>query len=162
MKILILTMLTMLSMLACNAKKEESDKTEDQHVHSNGHAGSDHRTKDLMAIHDSLMPAMETLMSLEKQLSREMKVTDSLLAIKSVSTLKDKKGEIANLHSQLEKADKEMMNWMHQYKADSLAKLEEEKAQAYIADQTVKITAVRDLMKKSISDAQLFLQKNQL
>ena len=55
-----------------------------------------------------------------------------------------------------------MMNWMHQYKADSLAKLEEEKARAYIADQTVKITAVRDLMKKSISDAQLFLQKNQL
>ena len=162
MKILILTMLTMLSILACNAKKEESDKTEDHHAHSNGHGGSDHRTKDLMAIHDSIMPAMETLMSLEKQLSREMKVTDSLLAIKSVSKLKNKKDEIANLHSQLEKADKEMMNWMHQYKADSLAKLEEEKAQAYIADQTVKITAVRDLMKKSISDAQLFLQKNGL
>ena len=115
-----------------------------------------------MAIHDSIMPAMETLMSLEKQLTREMKITDSLLAIKSVSILKDKKNQIANLHSQLEKADKEMMNWMHQYKTDSLAKLEEEKAQAYIADQTVKITAVRDLMKKSISDAKLFLQKNQL
>jgi len=158
MKISVLSILTIFCMLSCNVKKEDSGEM-NGHMHE---AHGDERTKALMAIHDSIMPAMETLMSLENQLSQKMKVTDSLLTIKPAATLKDRKNGIANLHSQLEKADKEMMNWMHQYKADSAAKLDHEKADAYVANQTAKIISVRDLMKKSISDAQLFLQKNPL
>lgn len=52
-----------------------------------------------------------------------------------------------------------MMNWMHQYKADTLDKLGEEQAKAYLADQKQKIEIVRGLMVKSINDARALIEK---
>jgi len=102
---------------------------------------------------------MGKLMSLKREVSDDIKITDSLMAVKSSDVLKKRKKEALNLNTQLEKADHEMMNWMHQYKADTLAKLNKEQADVYIADQKQKIETVRNLMQKSISDAQLFIQK---
>ena len=49
---------------------------------------------------------------------------------------------------------------MHQYKADTLEKLGDSEATAYIADQKLKIETVRNQMNKSIADARAFLDKN--
>ncbi|TDE11578.1 viral A-type inclusion protein [Dyadobacter psychrotolerans] len=145
----------------CSTDKKDSEKSETGgHSDHSPETAPDDRTKELMAIHDSIMPATETLMRLKKQLSAEIKAADSLRAIKSDPTLKAKIIQAAELSIQLEKADKEMMNWMHQYRADSLAKLDKKQAEIYIKEQTGKIITVRDLMQKSISDARLFLQKN--
>lgn len=158
MKSQILVTLTILCLLACNTKKEESNKMKSHDAHSQGHGITDDRTKELMAIHDSIMPAMGKLMDLKKKISNEIKYTDSLTAIKKSKILTDRKEKALQIQTQLEKADEEMMHWMHQYKADSLDKLDEEKAAVYVADQKQKIISVKNLMQKSIGDAQFFIQ----
>jgi len=157
MKIQILTLLALLSMAACT-KKEESKEMEGHSAHSPEHGHTDDRTKDLMAIHDSLMLSMDELMDLRKKIAVEIGKTDSLIAIKSSPSLINRKENAVQLNAQLKKADEEMMNWMHQYKADSLAELDEEKAAVYVADQKQKIISVKNSMQKSIADAEVFIQ----
>lgn len=163
MKIYSLIFLAISFLFSCNetSKKESNNVNEvtENHDHLHPNTDSSDITKELMAIHDSIMPAMGKLMNLKRKVTDEIKTTDSLMAIKSSDVLKKRKEEALNLNMQLEKADHEMMNWMHQYKADTIAKLDKEKAEAYIADQKQKIETVKDLMQKSISDAQFFIQK---
>jgi len=151
-------MLTMICLLSCNTKTEESNKTESHDAHAMKSGSMDDRTKELMAIHDSLMLSMDELMNLRKQMTVEIKKTDSLITLKPSASLTDRKENALQIKTQLEKADEEMMNWMHQYKADSLDKLSKERANDYVADQKQKIISVKNLMQKSISDAQLFIQ----
>ena len=146
-------------LLSCSGKKEEQ-KTE-EHAH-HGHeetAPGNEQTKAMMAIHDSIMPAMGTVMNLKSRLSAELKSADSLLAIKATDAVKKRKAEALTLHEELEEADKDMMDWMHHYHVDSLAQMDEKNASAYIAEQKKKIEIVRDKMKKSIADAQQFFEK---
>jgi len=157
MKSQIIFILAILCLLACNTKNKESSEMENHSAHSSEHIADD-RTKELMAIHDSLMLSMDKLMNLRNQISVEIKKNDSLIAIKPNASLTGRKENAVQIRTQLEKADEEMMNWMHQYKADSLDKLGKEKAIAYVADQKQKIISVKNLMQKSIGDAQLFIQ----
>ena len=129
-------------------------------ANSQDHHISDDRTKELMAIHDSIMPATETIMKLKSQISAEINKADSLLALKPDKALKTRKAKALEINALLKLADDEMMDWMHQYRADSLEKLDDEQATVYITDQKQKIDAVRNLMKRSIRDAELFIQKN--
>jgi len=156
---LIILAISFLYSCSTTGEKENNTSNDVTENHDHLHGGSSDITKELMAIHDSIMPAMGKLMSLKREVSDDIKITDSLMAVKSSDVLKKRKKEALNLNTQLEKADHEMINWMHQYKADTLAKLNKEQADVYIADQKQKIETVRDLMQRSISDAQLFIQK---
>ena len=160
MKKYFLAAFSALFLLGCNASKEKENTEESEnHTHIHDEHKPNELTKGIMATHDSIMPAMGTLMDLKEKISVEMKNTDSLITVKSSDLLKKRKEKALFLHAQLEKADKEMMNWMHQYKADTLDKLDKEQATAYIADQKQKIEAVRDLTRKSISDAEIFIHE---
>jgi hypothetical protein len=163
MKILISNIIVLFILASCNSEKGQTSDadtaTAHTHAEHDAHHGGDPRITEVMAIHDSIMPAMSALMDLKQKISNALKTTDSLLAVKSSAVLQERKEKAFALHTQLDKADKEMMNWMHQYKADTLAKLDEEQAKAYIADQKLKIETVRDRMSKSISDARAFIEK---
>lgn len=160
MKKYFLAAIPALFLLSCNTNKEKENAEEtENHAHMHEEHKPNELTKGIMATHDSIMPAMGTLMDLKKKISVEIKNTDSLIVVKSSDLLKKRKEKALFLHAQLEKADKEMMNWMHQYKADTLDKLDKEQAIAYISDQKQKIETVRDLTRKSISDAELFIEK---
>lgn len=154
MKKQIIILLFTASLTACN-HNENSSTTTDHADHSHH---MDDRTTQMMAIHDSLMPAMGKLMELKKQIDTDMKQTDSLLAIKPDVTLKERRKHALDLNLQLENADQQMMDWMHQYKGDTLQKLDHQAATQYISDQTRKIMQVREVMIKSMSDAQYFLR----
>lgn len=161
--LIILTVAVLLN--ACN--NPSSDKKEehaDHGVHAHKEAGhADHqdpRTKELMAIHDSIMPRMGTVMDLKQQLKLHVKTLDSLYLIKSDPVLKSQKARALALANQLESADQSMMGWMHQYKADTLQKLGEKQAADYIAAQKVKIVSVRDQTLAGIAGAEDFLRKN--
>jgi len=145
--------------LSCSGNKEDQ-KTEEHthHGHEETTPGNE-QTRAMMAIHDSIMPAMETVMNLKSRLTAELKSADSLLAIKATEAVKKRKDEALVLHEELEKADKDMMDWMHNYRADSLAQMDEKSASAYISEQKTKIEIVRDKMKKSIADAKQFFEK---
>lgn len=164
MKIIISNILVLVLLAGCNSTQKETsdtDTTTTPHAHGGheAHKTGDPRAKEVMAIHDSIMPSMSVIMDLKQKLTLELKATDSLLAVKSNNELKNRKEKAFAAHIQLDKADKEMMNWMHQYKADTLDKLGEEQAKAYLADQKQKIEIVRGLMVKSINDARALIEK---
>jgi hypothetical protein len=160
MKTIIIPILALFVFAGCNSEKQQStDKATDHHGHDHGTHGGDPRVAEVMAIHDSIMPSVGKIMDLKQKLTADLKTTDSLLALQPAGDLKKRKEEAFALHIQLDKADQGMMNWMHQYKADTLTKMNEQAATAYIADQKTKIEAVRDHMVRSIKDAQAFTEK---
>ena len=165
MKICMLNILVLFLLAGCNSQQKEASEndstTQNTHAHAghNSHEMGDPRVKGVMAIHDSIMPYMSAIVDLKQKITSDLKTTDRLLAVKTTDALKRRKEEAFAMHIQLDKADKEMMNWMHQYKADTLEKLGEEQATVYIADQKQKIESVRDLMKKSITEAKAFIEK---
>ncbi len=144
------------STIACNQNKQESSAQHEGHATEQP---ANDPVGEVLAIHDSIMPQMEKIMALKMQIKSEVKTADSLIALKSSEPHIARRKQANDLLSQLDAADKGMMNWMHQYKGDTLKKLSEEAASQYIADQKQKIMSVRDNMVKSIGDAELFIQK---
>lgn len=150
-------------LVGCTSSTKESSNEEVVSHDSHSHEHDEHedpRTKELMAIHDSIMPAMETIMELKKKIALNITQTDSLLAAKSTTALTSRKAAATKVQKQLELADEEMMNWMHQYDADTLDKMDATTATGYISIQKSKIETVRELMSKSIEEAKLFIEKS--
>lgn len=158
MKKYILAALTISFLYACNGAGEKKEGHEG-HEHNDEKTPLDAQTQEMLAIHDSIMPHMDKVMDLKKQLGDDIKTTDSLIKIKSSNLLTTRKDEAQKLHGQLDIADKAMMDWMHQFKFDTLKSLEKTAASAYVADQKKKIENVRVLMDKSIADANQFVEK---
>lgn len=156
MKKYLLIALTICSLYACT---KSSEKEEKGHEHHKSDDPLNDQTKEMLAIHDSIMPGMDKLMNLKKQLKSAIKTTDSLLVLKPGKTLESHKNEAVQLTFQLDSADHAMMGWMHGFKLDTLKKLDKTQAEAYIAGQKKKIESVRDLMNKSIADANKFIEK---
>lgn len=166
MKNYILTLFITCSLVGCSEKKADSNVTNTSEHETSAHQHEVHvqgegdpRAKEVMAIHDSIMPAMSTIMELKAKIAHQIKSTDSLLTKKSDVTLKKRRSQATSIQTQLEKADDEMMGWMHQYHADTLEKLDEKSAADYLSAQKIKIEAVRVLMKESIENAESFLQE---
>ena len=103
--------------------------------------------KEVLAIHDSIMPQMSELMRLKKAVSAKI--------IESTDAVTKEKG--LDVSTQLEKADQAMMGWMNQYNGDTLPKLEPAKAVVYLKDQRVKVNEMSRTMQKSIADAKAYL-----
>lgn len=158
MKKYILAVLTISFLYACNGAGEKKGEHEG-HAHDSAATPLDAQTQEMLAIHDSIMPQMDKIMDLKKQLGNEVKTTDSLIKVKANSLLTARKDEAQKLQGQLESADRAMMDWMHAFKFDSLKAMEETAARAYVADQKKKIQEVSVLMSKSIVDASAFIEK---
>lgn len=158
MKKYIFSVLTVTFLYACNSASEQKGEHEG-HDHNAVATPLDAETQEMLAIHDSIMPQMDKIMDLKKQLGNNVKTMDSLIKIKPNSELTKRKDEAQKLHGQLESADKAMMGWMHAFKYDSLKSLEQTEASAYVADQKKKIENVSELMTKSIVDATEFIDK---
>ena len=158
MKKYLLAALTIAFLHGCNSANEKKNGHEEHAHHDMDHPVSD-ETQQLLAIHDSIMPHMDKIMDYKKQISLDLKKTDSLIAIKSSDILKTRKEEAKKLHAELDSADKAMMGWMHEFKFDTLKSLDKLQAEAYVADQKLKIENVKVLMNKSLSDASQFIDK---
>ena len=113
--------------------------------------------QEVMAIHDSIMPRMSEIMSLEELLTLELEKTDSLQAAHPADTaMVSRQRDLQSLIRNLKAADQAMMHWMHTYKADTLAKLDAKQAELYLQNQKNAIENVRDQMQQSIKQAQAF------
>ncbi len=116
--------------------------------------------KEVMMIHDAVMPKMGELVALQSTLTKHIAYTDSLLKITpSDTSLQNTLKQSNMLATDLKKADDGMMNWMHQYKGDSLKKLPPKEAIQALTNEKIKIEQVSDDMLKSIEDAQQLLKK---
>lgn len=104
--------------------------------------------KQILAVHDSMMPQMSELLQFQKDVAAKVAESDGLAKEKGLQ-----------ISQQLKNADDAMMDWMHQYKGDTLLHLGQEEALAYLKDQQEKVQAMRDLMRKSLTDAENYLRK---
>lgn len=113
--------------------------------------------EEVMSIHDSIMPHMGEIMSLQDTLTQELTQTDQLLLKNPAdTTLMNRRKQLQELIANLKEADEAMMHWMHQYKADTLSQLDEQQAELYLQNQKQSIERVRDHMQQSIEKAQSF------
>lgn len=116
--------------------------------------------KDVMMIHDAVMPKMGELVALENNIHRQIVQTDSLLKITpNDSALQKLLEQSIQLSIQLKKADDTMMDWMHRYRGDSLKKLLPSQAIQAFTQEKIKIEQVSDDMLKSIEETQNFLKQ---
>ncbi len=97
---------------------------------------------EVMQIHDDVMPEMGTIHRLKKQLKA---IDTTLVKSPSYATILDHLSE-------LEKADEGMMGWMAEF-SNPTPDTEEEKALEYLENEKIRISEVRDQMRKSITSA---------
>jgi len=109
---------------------------------------------EVMRVHDESMAQMGTMHDLESGIKSLIKTKEEANPLDS--TFKERGMKRVFL---LGKAHTQMMDWMHQYKApkDTVAvnvQIE------YFKEQKVKIDAVDEITKKSITEAKAFLESN--
>lgn len=96
----------------------------------------------VLSLHDVLMPQTEQIVSLKSQLD-------------SLSTGADST-HIRKLINSLDKADKSMMDWMHQFSIDSLEKMDVKTKVIYLKNQYSQLTALQKLTDSTLNAAQKY------
>lgn len=134
---------------SCQQKPKEDGHASHQ---AHGLSREDTLSHELMETHDSLMALMPKVMELRMRLKSDAVQLDS----NSISQSK-----VTKLAAALDSADHAMMDWMHHYKADTLAKLGDNAAKEYVDDQTTRILVVQRKLKKSISSAEAYLAERE-
>lgn len=114
---------------------------------------------EVLAIHDEIMPKMDSIMILKSNLSQKIKEIDSLDNVgMSSSTLAEQRIKAVDINQKLNESDKLMMDWMHDYRGDSAKQLKPEQAVIYFETERDKILQVKQLTLKSLQEAKTFLQ----
>mgnify|MGYP000238437739 CR=1 FL=1 len=98
----------------------------------------------VLGLHDVLMPQTEQIISLKSKLD-------------SLSTGADST-HVRKLISSLDKADKSMMDWMHQFSVDSLEKLDVKAKMLYLGKQLGQLKHVEAITDSSLSAAKKYVQ----
>ncbi|MCF2443354.1 hypothetical protein L0657_05250 [Dyadobacter sp. CY345] len=158
MKKYLFLILAALGISACDST-QKSGKADAHHDMGTSHRANP-KTKSLMDLHDSAMPNMEEIMTIKKQLTNIANQLDSQNVVNPSSQLQNQKKQASDLIQQLVKADKSMMDWMHQYRADTLETLDEHQQEAYIASQTAKMDLVNIQMQDVITKSKQFIKIN--
>ena len=131
-----------------NGDKSHNHGARHEHATGSSQSATAALEGEVLAIHDSVMPKMSDIMRLKKAVSAKVEQADQ-------ATLKQRG---LTLRRQLDEADRAMMDWMHQYNADTLAKLDQAKATEYLRAEKVKIERVQTQMQTSIAGAEEFVK----
>lgn len=147
-----------LTVLACQSKPSAEHVS---HTHADNAATTDPRPavgaleKEILARHDSVMSAMDELMTLKKQVSQRQ----AELGQQPASPQLDQQRRAARtVASGLEQADQAMTDWMNGYDGDTLAKLTEPRALLYLRDQQQRVNAMTRQLRQRITEARAYLQ----
>jgi Mg2+ and Co2+ transporter CorA len=105
----------------------------------------------VMAIHDEVMPKMEDIYNLKKELADTIANTPDMVEAK--------KKELEAMMARLDSANDAMMGWMHEFNPlpDSA---DQEKARAYLENEMEKIRKVKDLTAESIEKAKAIMKEH--
>jgi len=108
--------------------------------------------EEVINVHDEVMPKMDNIMKLKAELKAIKQDTANVIP-------SDKLIQLNNLILNLEKADREMMEWMRNY--DPLMEgMTEEEQIVYLKAQKISIKRVKQSMLSAILDAELYTKKN--
>jgi cell division FtsZ-interacting protein ZapD len=113
--------------------------------------------KEIMDIHDEVMPKMGNIYNLKKELekNREYLTSDSIPS----NTPKISTSDLDSLLEALENADESMMSWMRSYNKFDDENLSHEEQMEYLQKEKEKIETVRLKMISSIKEAENLLEK---
>lgn len=115
--------------------------------------------KEVMDIHDEVMPRMGTINTLQKGLRSRIALLDSLQQEGVASnTQAGQRLKALELKLELTTADSLMMDWMHGYQGDSARALPSPAALEYFRREKDKIQSVKERTDKSIEAAKEFLK----
>lgn len=143
-KIGTIVLLIALSLVSCNQEADKVKKAEEE----------------VLAIHDEVMPKMEDIINLKKELTDKMIQLDSLQQEGiSSNTLAQQRVRAFELSHQLSKADSLMMEWMYRFRGDSAKVLAPKDALDYFKKEKDKIDRVKEETNKSIQEAIDFLKQ---
>jgi Mg2+ and Co2+ transporter CorA len=125
---------------------------EGQHDHDNANNDNPNQAlyDQVMDVHDELMPQMEDLYKLKKELQEKIAATPDMVA--------EKKGELDQAIATLDSADQLMMDWMHKFRPlpDSA---NQEKAREYLESEMEKVKKLKELFNESIDKAKEIVKK---
>ncbi|NGZ44976.1 hypothetical protein EWU23_10870 [Cytophagaceae bacterium 50C-KIRBA] len=93
----------------------------------------------VMTLHDELMPKTEQIIQLKTSLDSLSKGPDSV--------------HVKKLIQSLDKADSEMMNWMHQFSIDSLSTMDFKAKLSYLHEQLNKLKTIETLTDSTLHAA---------
>lgn len=128
---------------ACGPGKAEQQKKQQEDL-----------AKEVIAVHDEVMPQMGELVKLRKQLKEKLNVWNEPATVDSARAQK-----ATLLVADLDAADKGMMDWMHTYNGGE-GLYDHDAVMAYLTDEKTKITTVKENMNKSMDAAKQFLEEN--
>lgn len=115
------------------------------------------QTKQIMAIHDEVMPKMDELHSLIKQMDLMMvSLNEDTSAIASQS-----RKEIESIIDVLNQADKEMMEWMRNWKFPK-DNAPSDETLAYLRDQKTSVNRMALNMKDALTKAHTYIGEYKL
>ncbi|MCX6215096.1 viral A-type inclusion protein [Spirosoma sp.] len=117
---------------------------------------------EVFAIHDQIMPKIDDIMKLRKQLNQRIASLDSLKDNSSAATTlrtDEEREQASRIRTNLTIADSLMMDWMGRYNGDTLTKLSSDDALRYLNGQKEQITDVKTKVNTSIEQARQFLGK---
>jgi hypothetical protein len=104
----------------------------------------------VMELHDELMPKMEEIYNLKKEVQEEIAKTPEMV--------EEKKKDLEKTMVYLDSANNEMMDWMHKFNPlpDSA---DQEAAREYLENEMEKIRKVKDIMAEAIDKAKEEMKK---
>lgn len=127
MRYLFFTVLAFIAFSACERKTSNQDALYEE----------------VMAVHDEVMPWMQDIMRYKRQIRERI---DAMAASGDAS-------ELNELMTQLDAADKAMMDWMRNFSRQDYKEMTEEEADAFLKDQKQKVEEVRSGMREALNKA---------
>ena len=105
--------------------------------------------KEVLQLHDEVMPKMQDMMRLKKELKKNIKDLDSIS--KEVE-------DVNKMIGNLDQADKDMMDWMHNYNGAQDLYTHEEIMQ-YLQAEKAKMEKIKEDTDNAINAANTYLSK---
>lgn len=103
---------------------------------------------EVMAVHDEVMPKMDTVMTLKSSLDSALKVSSS-----------NDSAKIMALSAALDSADVKMSVWMEEYRPELVKGKNDSTVVKYLENEKIRISLVKEVTNKSIEEATAFLKR---
>ena len=143
---------SLLLLVACGKTRDTSGHKHQEDVNTDSVSQNANRAlyDQVQDIHDEVMPKMEDLYNLKKELLEEIAKTPGMVATR--------KKQLEDMISNLDSASKAMMDWMHYFNPlpDSA---DQEKAREYLETEMERIKKVRDLTNETLEKAKSIAAK---
>jgi hypothetical protein len=137
----LLTAASVIILAACGTRGEHADHQDGSMTDGNPNQALYDKVMD---IHDEVMPKMEDIYRLKKELQEKIDGTADMPL--------DRKKELEDIISDLDSADHLMMDWMHHFNPlpDSV---DQEAAREYLETEMEKVMKVRELTNEALDKA---------